>query len=162
MGFTIPADPYECSESFGAGAKRSRFETAGVMQGCKVMTGRLNVEYNGAYKTLGDVLVDDAEVDESFYITDKDKLERWRYFKGGKSEPRVDKKTGFTYQYTEGSMAFPDPVDCPARTILTSEGGGRPHGASILCKRGTAATAGWFRTSWTSCKGSPKAGRTRA
>ena len=132
------------------------------MQGCKVMTGRLNVEYNGTYKTLGDVLVDDAEVDESFFITDEDKLERWRYFKGGKSEPRVDKKTGFTYQYTEGSMAFPDPVDCPARTILTSEGGGRPHGANILCKRGTAATAGWFRTSWTSCKGSPRAGRTRA
>ena len=42
VDFTIPVDPYECSESFGAGSKRSRFETAGVMQGCKVMTGRLN------------------------------------------------------------------------------------------------------------------------
>ena len=136
MGFTIPADPYECSESFGMGAKRSRFETAGVMQGCKVMTGRLNVEYNGTYKTLGDVLVDDAEVDESFFITDEDKLERWRYFKGGKSEPRVDKKTGFTYQYTEGSMAFPDPVDCPARTILTSEGGGSASRSKHIVQAG--------------------------
>ncbi len=136
VGFTIPADPYECSESFGTGAKRSRFEMAGVMQGCKVMTGRLNVEYNGAYKTLGDVLVDDAEVDESFYITGEDKLERWRYFKGGKSEPRVDKKTGFTYRYTEGSMAFPDPVDCPARTILTSEGGGSASRSKHIVQAG--------------------------
>lgn len=122
--FTIPTDPYECSESFGLGARRSCFETAGTMQGCKVTTCRLAVDYDGEYRTLGDVLVDDAEVEESFYITDEAKLERWRYFKGGKSEPRVDKKTGFTYQYSEGSMAFPDPLDCPARTILTSEGGG--------------------------------------
>lgn len=123
VGFTIPADPYECSESFGVGAKHSRFESAGAMQGCSVATVRLEAEYRGNRRTLGDVLVDDAEVAESFYVTDEEKLERWRYFKGGKSEPRIDKKTGFTYQYTEGSMAFPDPIDSPARTILTSEGG---------------------------------------
>lgn len=122
--FSIPSDPYECSEKFGVGARRSSFEIAGAMQGCNVVTGAVDAAYDGSRLALRDVLVDDDEVDESFYITDEGRLERWRYFKGGKSEPRVNKKTGFTYQYTEGSMSFPDPIDRPARTILTSEGGG--------------------------------------
>ena len=90
------------------------------------LRARVDAAYDGSRLALRDVLVDDDEVrDESFYITDEGAFgARWRYFKGGKSEPRVNKKTGFTYQYTEGSMSFPDPIDCPARTILTSEGGG--------------------------------------
>lgn len=159
--FSIPADPYECSEEFGVGAKRSCFETAGVMQGCSIVTGRLDVKYDGAYMTLGDVLVDDAEVNETFFITDEGKLDRWRYFKGGKSEPRVDKKTGFTYQYSEGSMAFPDPTDMPARTILTSEGGGLPLAANTSSRRRMDASVGWCQTSWISFRGFLKAGRIR-
>lgn len=159
--FSIPSDPYECSEKFGVGARRSSFEIAGAMQGCNVVTGAVDAAYDGSRLALRDVLVDDDEVDESFYITDEGRLERWRYFKGGKSEPRVNKKTGFTYQYTEGSMSFPDPIDRPARTILTSEGGGRPHGANMSFGRRTVAIAGWFQTSWTSFKVFPEVGRTR-
>ena len=35
----------------------------------------------------------------------------------------MDKKTGFKYVYSEGSMTFPDALDRPSRTILTGEGG---------------------------------------
>jgi DNA (cytosine-5)-methyltransferase 1 len=35
----------------------------------------------------------------------------------------VDKVTGHEYNYSEGGMAFPDPLNRPSRTILTGEGG---------------------------------------
>jgi hypothetical protein len=67
----------------------------------------------------------DVKVPEQFYVDD-DKLERWRYLKGSKSEERVKRAadgTEFTYHYSEGSMAFPDLLENPSRTILTGEGG---------------------------------------
>jgi DNA (cytosine-5)-methyltransferase 1 len=77
--------------------------------------------------TLGDVLVEDAEVPNDYYI-DESQIEAsggWRYLKGGKSVKRV-KKTGAEYSYDEGPIAFPDPLDRPSRTIITSEGGRTP------------------------------------
>ena len=56
---------------------------------------------------------------EEFYITD-DKLEKWKYLKGAKKIERVA-KTGFAYTFSEGPVAFPDSLDLPARTMLTSE-----------------------------------------
>ena len=32
----------------------------------------------------------------------------------------------FNYKFSEGSMSFPDKLDSPARTIITSEGGQTP------------------------------------
>ena len=43
--------------------------------------------------------------------------------KGSKSFERINKTTGHTYTYSEGSMSFPDSLDKPARTIITGEGG---------------------------------------
>ena len=120
----VSLDPYASSQAFGVGLKKSPFENAGLMQGGCVLTAKVKPLYAGPQQTLGDVLVPDAEVPEDFWVDDAEKLERWRYFKGGKSEPRVDKRTGFAYRYSEGSMAFPDACDAPSRTILTSEGGG--------------------------------------
>lgn len=48
-------------------------------------------------------------------------LGQWKYLKGAKSEDRVDKKTGYAYKFTEGPVAFPDSLDKPSRTMLTSE-----------------------------------------
>lgn len=121
--FDLLADPYENSEHFGNGLKVSPFNLAGVMQDGHVLTAKVTASYNGEYATLGDVLVSDEEVPGSYYVED-DKLDAWRYLKGRKSEPRVNKKTGFEYRYSEGAMAFPDAIDAPARTILTNEGGG--------------------------------------
>lgn len=92
------------------------------MQGNWVATCGVVEAYQGERHTLGDVLVPEKDVPESFYL-EEDILDRWRYLKGSKSEPRVNKKTGFAYHYSEGAMAFPDPIDRPSRTILTGEGG---------------------------------------
>ncbi|WP_438364183.1 DNA cytosine methyltransferase [Zobellia laminariae] len=35
-------------------------------------------------------------------------------------------KTGFTYNYSEGGMIFPDALDNASRTIITGEGGKSP------------------------------------
>jgi len=74
---------------------------------------------------LRDILIDESQVEESFYIPDS-QLEKWRYLKGAKNEPRVHKASGFIYKYTEGGIPFPDNLDGPARTILTAEGGTTP------------------------------------
>ena len=45
----------------------------------------------------------------------------------GEAELTLDRDTvsgaSFAYGYKEGGMAFPDPLDAPGRTIITSEGG---------------------------------------
>ncbi|WP_239464444.1 Sau3AI family type II restriction endonuclease [Collinsella tanakaei] len=154
---SLLCDPYENSERFGVGLKKSPFCRAGAMQGGEVVTAEVETTYEGPHQVLGDVMVPDGEVPESFYV-EEDKLDKWKYFKGGKSEPRINKATGFEYLYSEGSMAFPDPSDAPARTILTSEGGGRLLAANILFPHETDASADSFQMSWTSYRGSRKAG----
>lgn len=121
--FAIPGDPYEATQSFNAGGKgKSPFGTAGAMQDFRVVTCDAVEGYRGDRRTLGDVIVPPEEVPEEFYVPE-DKLEKWRYLKGSKSEERVNKQTGFKYHYSEGSMAFPDLLTNPSRTILTGEGG---------------------------------------
>ena len=41
--------------------------------------------------------------------------------KGAKKIERTS-KTGYSYWFSEGPIAFPDPLDRPGRTMLTSEG----------------------------------------
>lgn len=57
-------------------------------------------------------------VDKHFYLGDN--LDKWKYLKGAKKIERTS-KTGHTYIFSEGPIAFPDPIDKPARTMLTSE-----------------------------------------
>lgn len=123
--FDIPKDPYIVTQSFNAeseGKGKSPFGNAGAMQDFHVVTCDATEDYHGPRKTLSDVIVPPDEVPESFYVPE-DKLERWRYLKGSKSEERTNKQTGFKYRYSEGSMAFPDLLSNPSRTILTGEGG---------------------------------------
>ena len=117
----VSADPYDVSEHFGVGLKASPFQNTGAMQGGEALTMRTTPAYDAPRKTLGDIVVSDSEVPEQFFIA-SDKLERWVYLKGPKKEPRTTRE-GFAYNYSEGGMAFPDPLDRPARTILTGEGG---------------------------------------
>lgn len=121
--FPIPKDPYQASEDFGE-PKASPFGTAGCMFGCNVWTCAIQPAYEGSKTVLGDILEPDSIVPEEFFIAD-DALERWKYLKGAKKEPRTA-RNGFEYMYSEGPVAFPDPLDKPSRTILTSEGGKSP------------------------------------
>lgn len=119
----LDSDPYVVSENFGIGLTKSPFKSAGVMIEGRVWTREVTPVYRGRRMTLGDVVAKTANVPEQFFVPE-DRVEQWAYLKGPKSEPRVDKKTGHEYRYSEGGMAFPDPLDRPARTILTGEGGG--------------------------------------
>lgn len=119
---SIPDDPFIATRDFNKGHKTSPFMDAGVMQDGKVATCKVVESYTGERRCLGDVLVDESEVPEEFFV-EPSKLAQWEYLKGAKREERVDKKTGYAYTYSEGSMAFPDAIDKPSRTILTGEGG---------------------------------------
>ena len=72
-------------------------------------------------QTLGQVMSVTTDISEKFFIAAED-LPKWRYLKGRKSEPRVT-KGGYAYQFSEGALSFPEPLDKPSRTILTSEVG---------------------------------------
>ena len=93
------------------------FLTSGILTGGKVATAKHAAVYEGRRTLLKDIMAKDA--DERFYIQD---TARWERYKSGKKEPRTTKE-GHQYFYSEGALAFPDPTDRPARTILTSEGG---------------------------------------
>lgn len=123
--FTIDSNLSEVSLNFNKGKSTSPFKNSGIIIDHTVYTVATTPSYDGRAVTLGDILVDEAEVPNDFFISDMD-IERWRYAKGGKSEKRVNKTTGFEYNYSEGAMAFPDSIDKPSRTIITGEGGASP------------------------------------
>ena len=123
--FKIEGTLAEVTEGFNKGKSLSPFKNSGVMINRKVLTAVTTPVYDGPYITLGDILVPESCVPEEFYITSDD-VEKWRYAKGGKSEKRVNKTTGYEYNYSEGAMAFPDSPDKPSRTIITGEGGAAP------------------------------------
>lgn len=123
--FAIEGDLSEVSQSFNKGKKVTPFKNAGVMKDRQVYTLQTTPDYAGPFITLGDILVADDRVPESFFISEAD-VDKWKYAKGGKTEKRVNKSTGFEYNYSEGAMSFPDSADKPSRTIITGEGGSAP------------------------------------
>lgn len=123
--FAICDDIADVSENFNKGKKESPFRNSGVMCGGTVYTRDTNPVYSGHYLTLGEVLVSEEQVPEEFFISAED-LPKWEYQKGSKSLKRINKTTGFEYNYSEGAMAFPDYLDRASRTIITGEGGAGP------------------------------------
>lgn len=121
FNFEISDDPYKVSKSFGKNDKVSRFQNAGAMQNGKVFTTKVEPKYDGPFKVLADIMVPDTEVPKEFFIP-RNKIAAWKRYREAKREKRI-KPDGFEYFYTEGAMAWPDPTDKPARTILTGEGG---------------------------------------
>ena len=123
--FRIEGDLSTISSSFNKGKKDSPFENVGIMKNREVTTLEVKAKYDGPLLTLGDILLDDKDVPAEFFIPEEE-LPRWEYLKGSKTEKRINKTTGYEYNYSEGSMAFPDFLDRPSRTIITGEGGKGP------------------------------------
>ena len=122
LELSIDRDPEKVSYEFGLGSKNTPFATGGYFDDGNAWTSKVNPDSRSKKATLADVLVSDAEVPEEFWV-DPQRLPEWRFLKGAKAINRVDKKTGYNYKYSEGSMAFPDHLYAPSRTILTGEGG---------------------------------------
>lgn len=124
---TPKSDLADLSNEFNKSNKTKPFENAGVMIDGEYWTFKTEPNYHGDYTTLGDIIVkgkDRQYITDDFYVSDKD-LPQWQYLKGAKHEERKG-KDGFTFFYNEGGMAFPDSLDKPSRTIITSEGGKTP------------------------------------
>ena len=121
----IDRDMTEVSNNFSNNKpKISPFKNSGVMINGKISTIKVFPDYDGACTLLGDVLIDEKEVSEEFFI-DKKSIKQWEALKGSKKEERKS-KSGHIYYYSEGAMTFPDALDRPSRTIVTGEGGSSP------------------------------------
>lgn len=112
----ITEDVQAMSDSFAYG-----FMNSGVMFDGNIWTKPVK-PIDITPELLGDILIPD--VDESYYIH-TDEIGKWEYLKGAKKEPRV-RKDGSEFVYSEGGIPFPDNLDSPSRTIITSEGGLTP------------------------------------
>lgn len=108
-----------------------KFHNSGVMFKGRIYTLQLTPVRPSNLQMLKDVLQKDF--DDYFYIDESDieKHKGWRYVKGAKREERVA-KTGFSYNYTEGAIPFPEDLNSPSRTILTNEGNRNPNRCSHL------------------------------
>ena len=118
--FKLKGDIVEISENFNKNGKTGMFENTGIMIDGVVTTIKTKPSYEDKFIILKDI-IQNGEVSEEFYINDDD-LDKWFYLKGPKKEMRKNAQ-GFEYNYSEGGMIFPDPLDKPSRTIITGEGG---------------------------------------
>lgn len=140
-------DPYDVSERWRA-HRHSPWRNAGVMVGGVAWTADVDSTYEGPRYTLGDMLLPldavhglhpefiipaeelgqassgDHDQDVELGITGT-----WRYLKGAKRVPREH------YHYSEGAVAFPEPLDRAARTVLTGEGGRSPSRFKLVVEQ---------------------------
>ena len=107
------SDLTEVSDKF-----KSAFFNAGVMFNGKIISKELKpAPFEPTL--LKEIILKDV-VDEKYFISEED-LPKWKYLKGAKKIERIAKSTGYSYVFCEGPVAFPDPLDRPGRTMLTSE-----------------------------------------
>lgn len=105
-------DTVEMTEKFHA-----NFENTGCMVNGEVVTFKTEPQFKEPIP-LKDTLL--HNVDKKFYLNDKQK-EKFEYLKGSKRITRTNAE-GFTYNFSEGKIAYPENIDLPSRTMLTSEG----------------------------------------
>lgn len=121
--FTLENDLVTISEGFNAAEKSSPFLNSGLCIDGNIYSYKTSPLAGGTCQTLEDIL-QTGPISPEFFIAEGDFL-KWKYLKGAKKEKRTTKE-GFSYNYSEGSMVFPDALDRPSRTIITGEGGKSP------------------------------------
>lgn len=146
--YFIPTDILEVSDSFTA-----NYLNAGVMRSGYVYTSQTIPKYEQPLK-LRDIL--EKNVDQKYYLSES-AIEKIKHTKSAKKIERVA-KTGFKYTFSEGAVAFPDLLDSPGRTMLTSEAsvnrsthvvedeGGLRYITPIECERLNGFPDNWTNT----------------
>ncbi|HHT7774689.1 TPA: DNA cytosine methyltransferase [Streptococcus suis] len=114
--YELPDDIVEVSDNF-----TGTVWNTGIMRHGKYYSIDTEQNYEGNPITLGEILQDEKEVAEKYFLTDKAKLEKFQYLRGAKRIERTS-ADGHTYIYSEGGMSPYDSLDLPGRTMLTSEG----------------------------------------
>jgi len=98
----ISKEPHELTESFNKGnLQHDPFKSAGLMIPTKdgkaeVWTAKVYPKFDDKSINLGDLLTDEKDVPEEFYI-DSTSLKSWIYQKGNKSEVRTNYLTTFDH-----------------------------------------------------------------
>ena len=101
----------EVSNSFS-----SAFYNSGIMINGRIVSKEVT-PIDVKPTTLRDIRHTEV-VDEKYFLNGT--LDKWEYLKGAKRIPRL-KPNGDPYFFSEGAMCFPDDLDKPGRTMLTSE-----------------------------------------
>lgn len=106
-------DTVEMTDSF-----RTRFENTGIMIDGFVVTGK-TIPVQIQPITLREIRENREHLDS--YFLDDAQNKKFEYLRGPKKIKRK-KPNGEIYYYSEGGMCYPDNLDLPGRTMLTSEG----------------------------------------
>ena len=95
----------------------AQFNNAGIMANGKIIS--INTAPILEEPITLTQIVEKKGVDEHYFIP-ADKMEKWKYLKGAKQIERTS-TSGYKYIFAEGAIAFPDSLEKPSRTMLTSE-----------------------------------------
>ena len=106
----IYKDIFEVSDNF-----KLDFKNSGVMKNGIIYTEEVISKKEEPIPLRSLV---EGNVADRFYLGEN--LDKWNYLKGPKDILRTA-NTGFQYHFREGGVSFPDSLDKPARTMLTSE-----------------------------------------
>jgi len=132
--FELSKNIIDVSQNFNVMNEKNIFKNSGIAINDKIITTKLEQDYQGKQKILKDIILKASEVPEEFFIDDND-LEKWIEHKSAKQIERTT-KDGFKYLFSEGNMSFPDDLSKPSRTIITSEGGKQPSRFKHVVKAG--------------------------
>jgi DNA (cytosine-5)-methyltransferase 1 len=119
--------PESISETLSYSNEDNLFLNAGFMLRGVCFHIKLCSNYTGAYTNLGNILIDEKQVPNSYYIKPED-LPKWEKVKAAKAKERISKRTNEPYIFKEGNVEFPDSLNKPARTILPKES------SSYICR----------------------------
>ena len=97
--------------------QKVRLFNAGVMMNARVYSVEVHPKKEPPIPLLA--IQEKCSVDDHFFLREAD-MPKWIYAKGAKHELR-HKRDGSEYYFSEGVVRFPDPLDTPSRTMLTSE-----------------------------------------
>ena len=106
-------DIFDVSDNF-----KFAFENSGYMCDGIIYTAKTTPIYENPI-VLNDIILN-TSIDSKYFLTSAQE-KKFEYLKGAKKITRTTKE-GFQYNYSEGSMGYPDSYDNPGRTMLTSEG----------------------------------------
>ena len=97
-----------------------RFWNSGIMSNGNIYTCDL-IPLKEKSKKLKSIVKKTQKIESDDFLS-KSQIDKMKYLKSSKKIPRVT-KDNFKYTYTEGKMSFPEDLEKPARTLLTSERG---------------------------------------
>lgn len=96
---------------------KAQFYNAGIMRNGMFLSQEVTPVIERP-TPLRNILV--SNVDEKYYLSEE-AIAKFEYLKGPKKIERTS-ATGHQYIFSEGGMSFPEDLDKPGRTMLTSEG----------------------------------------